>query len=58
MISIGIYHEMSEDQIYGDKPFDVHDRLYRIKIVSPSQIKMERGLVVHQVNWRGLENSI
>lgn len=58
VISIGIFHEMSEEKSFGDKPLDVHDRQYRIKIVSPSHIKMDRGIVVHQVNWLEVETTI
>ncbi|MBX8539428.1 ABC transporter ATP-binding protein [Pseudomonas cichorii] len=55
VISVGIFDGMTEGQISGERPLDVHDRQYRIRVVAPNDIRMERGIVVHPVEWTSLE---
>ncbi|WP_415239219.1 Wzt carbohydrate-binding domain-containing protein [Pseudomonas brassicacearum] len=56
VISVGIFDGMTEDQSSGEHPLDVHDRQYRIRITAPVDVRMERGLVVHPVQWANLES--
>lgn len=56
VISVGIFDGMTEAQSSGDHPLDVHDRQYRIRITAPTDVRMERGLVVHPVEWANLES--
>jgi len=51
VISIGIFDGMTEADVVGTKPLEVQDRQYRIRIVAPANISMDRGLVVHPVSW-------
>lgn len=51
IVSIGIFDGLSEAQVSGEKPLDVQDRHYRIRVVSPDEIKIDRGQVVHPVLW-------
>lgn len=51
VVSVGIFDGMTEAETHGERPLDVHDRMYRIRIVSPADVRMERGLVVHHVDW-------
>ncbi len=51
VVSVGIFDGMTEAKPEGDKPLNVLDRQYRIRIVAPPGILMDRGLVVHPVNW-------
>ncbi|OGB31114.1 MAG: hypothetical protein A3F78_00835 [Burkholderiales bacterium RIFCSPLOWO2_12_FULL_61_40] len=56
IVSVGIFDGFTEGQVAGEKPLDVQDRQYRIKVISPVDIKMDRGLVVHPVAWTGRSN--
>lgn len=56
-VSIGVFDGMTEAQPVGDKPLSVHDREYRIKIVAPPEVMMDRGLVVHPVRWSHWQDS-
>ncbi len=51
IVSVGIFDGLTEAQATGEKPLDVHDRQYRIRILAPTDIKMDRGQVVHPVRW-------
>lgn len=55
VISIGIFDGMTEGQVNGERPLDVHDRMYRIRVVAPNDTRMERGVVVHPVDWKNLD---
>lgn len=52
VVSIGIFDGLTEAQASGEKPLDVQDRQYRVRVVAPSEIRMERGIVVHPVEWQ------
>lgn len=56
VISVGIFDGMTEGQSSGEHPLDVHDRQYRIRVTAPSNMRMERGIVVHPVEWANLES--
>lgn len=56
VISVGIFDGMTEKHSSGEYPLDVHDRQYRIRVTAPSDVRMERGLVVHPVEWANLES--
>lgn len=58
VISVGIFDGMTEEQSSGEFPLDVHDRQYRIRVTAPSDVRMERGLVVHPVKWASLESTV
>jgi len=51
IVSVGIFAGMTEADVSGEKPLDVQDRSYRIRVISPPDIRAERGLVVHPMNW-------
>lgn len=55
VISIGIFDGMTEEQQNGERPLDVHDRMYRIRVTAPRDVRMERGTVVHPVEWSNLD---
>lgn len=55
VISIGIFDGMTQGQVSGQRPLDVHDRMYRVRVVAPGEVLMERGIVVHPVEWRDRE---
>ena len=55
VISVGIFDGMTEGQVSGEFPLDVHDRQYRIRVTAPNDVRMERGIVVHPVEWANLE---
>ncbi|RAI72626.1 hypothetical protein DOZ80_03550 [Pseudomonas fluorescens] len=55
VISVGIFDGMTQEQACGEYPLDVHDRQYRIRVTAPTDIRMERGIVVHPVEWANLE---
>ncbi|WP_082481529.1 ABC transporter ATP-binding protein [Pseudomonas sp. Leaf127] len=55
VISIGIFDGMTQGQRCGQRPLDVHDRMYRIRVIAPGEVLMERGLVVHPVDWSDRE---
>lgn len=55
VISIGIFEGMTQEQASGQRPLDVHDRMYRIRVVAPGEVLMERGVVVHPVDWSNRE---
>jgi len=50
-----IFDGMTQEQVSGEYPLDVHDRQYRIRVTAPTDIRMERGIVVHPVEWANLE---
>jgi len=56
VISVGIFDSMTESQSSGEHPLDVHDRQYRIRVTAPVDVRMERGQVVHPVEWVSLES--
>lgn len=51
VVSVGIFDGMTEAQAAGEHPLDVQDRQYRIRVISPTDIRMDRGIVVHPVTW-------
>ncbi|MCQ9424323.1 ABC transporter ATP-binding protein [Pseudomonas sp. LJDD11] len=57
VISIGIFDGMTPGHALGAKPLDVQDRMYRIRVVAPEDERMERGIVVHPVDWNSQEAS-
>lgn len=56
IVSVGIFDGLTEAQMSGEKPLDVQDRQYRLRIISPPDVKMDRGQVVHPVAWVGQGN--
>ena len=56
VISVGIFDGMTEGQSSGEHPLDVHDRQYRIRVTAPNDMRMDRGIVVHPVEWANLES--
>lgn len=51
VLSIGVFDGMTERHVAGERPLDVHDRQYRIRVVAPCDLRMDRGQVVHPVAW-------
>lgn len=51
IVSVGLFEDLDESSVIPGKPLCVQDRKYRLKILSPESIKMERGVVVHPVEW-------
>ena len=51
VVSVGLFEDLDEGSVIPGKPLCVQDRKYRLKILSPESIKMERGVVVHPVEW-------
>jgi lipopolysaccharide transport system ATP-binding protein len=52
VVSIGIFDGLTEADTVGTKVLEVQDRTYRLRIVAPPEIAMDRGLVVHPVRWQ------
>ncbi|WP_310636125.1 ABC transporter ATP-binding protein [Delftia acidovorans] len=50
-VSVGIFDGLNENSPEQAKPLCVQDRKYRLKVLSPEYIKMERGIVIHPVDW-------
>ncbi|MGY8582163.1 ABC transporter ATP-binding protein, partial [Paracidovorax citrulli] len=51
VVSVGFFEDLEEGLMIPGKPLCVQDRKYRLKILSPENIRMERGVVVHPVEW-------
>jgi lipopolysaccharide transport system ATP-binding protein len=51
VVSIGLFQGWTEAQSAGQQPLNVQDRSHRIKVVAPDHVKMNRGTVVHPVQW-------
>lgn len=51
-ISVGLFAGLNGNISGGNRVLCVHDRQYRIKVVPPENERIERGIVIHPIEWR------
>jgi lipopolysaccharide transport system ATP-binding protein len=52
LVSVGLFDGLSDDEPGADDPVCVLDRSFKIRIESPESMRVDRGVVLHEVTWR------